>query len=468
MTRETPRPLLAPWRALSYLRLRSFDDGTPEGRSSERYRRIALATASSVLVRGLSTLANLAIIPILLGHLGKAGFGLWSAVTLVIAWIGVFDLGIAAGLVNCISRAHGRDDREDAGRLVGAAFVMLAWAAGGLGVLAATIGPLLPWSALLAVRGTLPDGMVTLAALAAIAAFALGLPVSIAPQIYAGYQRTYVANSFSLLGIVVGFGGLVMCVRTGASIPVLVGVYGLGAALGSGAALLHAFRTMPWLRPRRGTQMRAAAAEIARRSLPLFLFQVGALAVNEAQILVLAHRRDLATVAEYAILWRIYVVFVGLVQVSTASFVPAFREAAERGDVTWVRVAFRRFVRIRLALGLLAGMALVLAGDLTLALWLGADRVAFGRTTWAAAASLLLATTWATSHAELLAIMDRLWFVVGLVAMNGAVTIALTWVLAPRLGVLGALLAMAGVTVAIYSWLLPWVARRTVLGPRPE
>jgi O-antigen/teichoic acid export membrane protein len=316
------------------------------------------------------------------------------------------------------------------------------------------------------VRGAVPDSTVTLAILAAIATFLLGLPVSIAPQIYAGYQKTYVANGFTLVGVAGGFVALLACVRASAPIPVLVAVFGLGTTLGSTLGLVNALRTMPWLRPRSGAWSGETAREILRRSVPLFLFQVGALTVNEAQVLVLAHRRDLATVADYSILWRLYIVVMGLVQVSTSSFVPAFREAAERGDRAWVRSAFGHFLRLRVALAFAAGLALVAGGNVALRLWLGRDDVAFGATTWASVAALMLGTTWVTAHADLLAIMDRLWLLVGLVAVNGAVTIVLTWALAPALGVLGVVLATSAVTLAVYSWLVPWIARVTVLPPR--
>ena len=47
----------------------------------------------------------------------------------------------------------------------------------------------------------------------------------------------------------------------------------------SGGGGLCALKSMPWLRPRAGSWSRETAREILRRSLPLFLFQVGALAV---------------------------------------------------------------------------------------------------------------------------------------------------------------------------------------------
>ena len=62
--------------ALSFVRLRPFDVGTPLGRSNERYRRIALTTLSSFGARGVGSVIGLFSVPLLLGYLGKERFGL--------------------------------------------------------------------------------------------------------------------------------------------------------------------------------------------------------------------------------------------------------------------------------------------------------------------------------------------------------------------------------------------------------
>ena len=94
----------------------------------------------------------------------------------------------------------------------------------------------------------------------------------------------------------------------------------------------------------------------------MFLFQLGALAVSETQAIILAHRCDLSIVADYSIVMRVYVLAVGLVQMSTSSFLPSFREASERGDHAWMRASFVQFVRARMILAVLAALVVGLGG----------------------------------------------------------------------------------------------------------
>lgn len=455
-----PSRLRARWRqARSLIRLSPFDTGTPGGRSDERYRRIALTTLSSLASRGVGAVVGLVTVPLVLGHLGKERFGLWSTITPLVAWVAIFDFGIANGLVNAISRAHGLDDEEEARRSVATALVLLLGLAAAIVVLIAVAAPLVNWSSLLAVRGAVEEGTVRWSVVAAMATFVVGMPLSIVPQVYAGYQRAYVANACALVGTLAGLAALLLALHGGAGMPVLVVVLGVGGILSSAMGLAVIFVTMPWLRFRVSAVSRDSARRLMSRSVPLFLFQLGALVVNETQSIVLAHRCDLSVVADYAIVMRLYALVVGLIQASTASFVPSFREASERGETPWVRSAFTHFVRARLLLAMGAGFALLLAGNVLLKWWLRRSDVAFGSASWIALAILLVATTWVTAHSDLLAIMDTLWALVALVLVNGAVTLALTYALAPRFQVLGAVLATATVTVLLYSWLVPWLVR---------
>jgi O-antigen/teichoic acid export membrane protein len=223
---------------------------------------------------------------------------------------------------------------------------------------------------------------------------------------------------------------------------------------------------LPWVAPRWGAASRTAARRLLATSTPLFLFQLGALVVNESQILILAHRSGLATVADYSIVMRLYVLVVSFIALGTGAFVPSFREAFERGEHDWLRRGFRRMLALRMTAALAVAAVLLVVGNALLEVWLRSGAVRFPPATWGALGVLLAVATWGSAYSELLAILDRIWVQVGLVLVNGACTAGLTYALAPRFGVLGALIAAALVPLALISWVLPLVAR-PVLAPAP-
>ena len=439
-------------------RLRPFDTSTPEGRSRERYRRILLSSATGLAAMGVSALVGLASVPISLHYLGKEAYGLWAVVGSVAAWVAIFDLGLVQGLVIAVSEAHGREDREAARAYFSTAFFALVGVASIVAGSVALVTPLLPWARLFEVPASIPPGTAAAGFGVALALSALALPVALVPQAYAGFQRAYVASVFAMGGAVLSLGFLVVATRLGAPFAAVVAASGAATLLAGLASLAWlAGRQMPWMRPRWSAVSGKALRRLLSSAVPLYLFQLGALLVNQTQRPVLAHQAGLGIVAEYDVLIRIYVFASLLVTASTASVAPAFRESWERGERSWVRSAFWRLVSFRVAAGVVGCTVLVVFGNDLLGLWLGRPDFHFAPSVWLALSAYLVVAIWGTSFFELLTILDRIWVQVAVVLAQGIVTVALTWVLGGRFGVLGALAAVGLPTLVVSGGVMPWL-----------
>jgi O-antigen/teichoic acid export membrane protein len=457
--------LRLPGRARLVLRLRPFDASTEEGRSLERYRRIGLTTVSGFTFRLVAMVLSLVTVPLILGALGKERFGLWNTITTVIAWVALFDLGLSNGLVNRLAKAYGRQDDDEANRYFVTALAAMIGLAIILGICLAITIPLVPWSQLLGVRGEVDHATVLWSVVAALGVFVVFMPFGVVPQLYAGFQRGYLTNGFNLAGALLGFAVLLLALSLKASMPFLILAVSSGGMAGAVAALVYAFtRGFPWLKLRVRDASWPALRGLMSLSVPMFLFQVGALAVSETQSIILAQRCGLATVADFGIAMRLYLLTASLIQLGTGSFIPPLREAHERGDVRWVRTAFGRLMLVRLGIAAVGGLTMSLLGNTILRVWLGRSDIAFARHVWIALSVLQVTAVWVTTYSELLWIMDRLWVLVALVAVNGAVTISLTWRFAPQFGVLGAVVSLGAVTLIVNSWLIPILARDLLRG----
>jgi O-antigen/teichoic acid export membrane protein len=441
-------------------RLQAFDTSTPEGRSQERYRRILLTTGSSLATRAITMLVGLVTIPLALSYLGKEKYGLWAVVTSFVAWTTLFDFGIVNSLVNALSEANGKNRPEDAKGYVSTAFFALVAISMILGIVVALGAGWIPWSRVLAVRFPIAERTVMWTVVAALACVLAGLPLSIVRQIYAGYQKSYIGNLFTVFGALITLAALYVVVWTRGGLPSLVFAF-------SGPVVFIAFinllyltqKEMPWLTPQLGLVSRRALHRLSSTSTPLFLFQIGALLVTETQMIVLAHVTSLKLVSEYSIIWRLAVTVASLVVLGTGAFVPAFREAHERGDGSWMKAAFRRMLVLRMSIAVAAAFALVLGGNSILRFWLHRGDFDFPVSVWIAEGIFLASTIWVASFSDFLIIMDRIWIQVALVLINGVSTIGLTMVLAPKWGLLGAIFAIGFVTVCFWTWLIPLLVR---------
>jgi O-antigen/teichoic acid export membrane protein len=302
---------------------------------------------------------------------------------------------------------------------------------------------------------------------AAAAPIVMSFPLSIVRQVYAGLQKAYVGNLFSAFGSLVTLGATAAAVAVRAGLPVFVLALGIGPLVSGLMNLVYLWRVeMPWLAPRLDRVSRKALSRLLRSSVPLFVYQLGALLVNNTQPLLLARLANLSTVADYSLLLRLNGFVVNLAVLSTSAFVPAFREAFERGDAGWLRIGFRRMVFLRAGLAAGAGALLLVAGNAVLGYWLGTPAVAFGMSIWSVLVAVIIFTAWGSAFTDILTIMDQIWVLVGFVMLNGLGTVLLTVALVPRFGVMGALIAYSAVTVLLWSWAGVSLFRRLVRGGR--
>jgi O-antigen/teichoic acid export membrane protein len=447
-------------KAASIARLQPFDITTREGRSRERYRRIGLNTLTSFLNRGLSMGLNVIAVPLVLWYLGKERYAFCATITSLAIWVALFNFGAVNSLVNLISEAHGKDHSETATRHVSTAFFLLVAITCAAAAGFASLLPYVKWDSVFAVRGLLSNDVVKWGVIAGVTPVLLSLPLSIAQQIYAGYQKAYIANLLSSAGPLAGVVGLVAAVHWKASLPVLILALGCSPLIASGLSLLYLVGIdMPWLRPRPSLCSLDSLRRLLHTSVPLFLFQVGALLVNQTQLIIMAHRSTLVTVADYAVINRLYVLIMSVINLSTYAFLPPFREAFERGEREWVHLNFRRMVFLRMAMATAASVLLLAAGNLVLRVWLRSGSMTFTSKVWAATGIMMLSATWGTAFSDLLTIMDRIWILTLFVLINGVGTALLTFFLTPAFGVLGAIAALSAVTLLLLSWLAPMIAR---------
>src|SRR5215207_4315622 len=75
-------------QAASLFRVRPFDTTTPEGRSRERHRRVALTALARAMTRGLGILISLITVPLTIHYLGPERYGLWMTISSFIALLG--------------------------------------------------------------------------------------------------------------------------------------------------------------------------------------------------------------------------------------------------------------------------------------------------------------------------------------------------------------------------------------------
>jgi O-antigen/teichoic acid export membrane protein len=361
-------------QAASVTRLKPFDTSTSEGRSKERYRRVALTALALVAAKGIGILAKLIWVPLALGYLGTERYGLWMIISSMAALLALADLGMGNGLLNAVSEANGKDDREAARRYVSSAFFVLFAIALSLGALFAVIYPRIPWTHVFNVSTPQAVAEAGPSMAVFVGCFLAGIPLSVARQAQNGYQEGFATNFWIGFGNLCGLCGVVLAIQLEAGLPWLV------LAL-AGAPTLALFmnsvvlftQQRPWLWPRLKNAKFSAAIRISKIGALFFVLQIAVAVAYYSDNIVVARIFGAEEVAQYAVPFELFMfapVFLSLILIPLW---PAYGEAIARGDVAWVKTTLLRSCAIAALVNVPVAVFLVVFGTQVVHLWVGPE-----------------------------------------------------------------------------------------------
>jgi O-antigen/teichoic acid export membrane protein len=357
-------------RFLRLLRIQPYDTSTPEGRSAERYRRVALSTALSALGKFVAMGTGMVSLPLVYSYLSDGQYGMWVAMTSVVAALGPLDLGLGLGLLTMVADATGRDDRETARRAISTAVAMLTFIASIATLVFVSLYFVVPWARFFNVTdpAAVADAGPTIAVL--FGAFALGLPLSTIAQVQLAHQSGYVSSAWAIVANVGSLLAVILVVNLHGGLPVLVaaltGMGLLGAA--SNGVMLYGFQR-PWLRPRLGDVSLRMARPLFRTGAFFLVLQLAALAAYQLDNFVIIQVMGDKAVAQYAIPVKLFTFASTLLSFVLTPLWPAYRESMARGDIGWTLRTLRRSIKLAAAVNVPNALILLVAAPSILDLW---------------------------------------------------------------------------------------------------
>jgi O-antigen/teichoic acid export membrane protein len=355
------------------MQLSPFDTSTAEGRSKERYRRIAMSTAVSAIAKGMSVLITLISVPLTVNYLGTERYGLWMTISSVISMLGFADLGMGNGLLNAISEANGKDDRKAAATYVSSAFFMLLAIAMLTLTVFALVYPFIQWSRIFNVTSNLAikESGPTMAVL--IASFAINMPLGIAQRVQMGYQEDFKNQLWAIVGQLIALAGLLLVIYFKAGLLWLVIAMSGGPALARLINWIVLFsRSRAWLFPRWKAFNWSASRKIAGTGVWFFLLQLFTLIGTTSDNFVIAQFLGASAVANYAVTQKLFSVAL-VSQFFLAPLWPAFGEAMARSDYAWARRTLNRSLILSLGIGIATVLPLLVFGKQIVVVWVGSD-----------------------------------------------------------------------------------------------
>jgi O-antigen/teichoic acid export membrane protein len=371
----------------------------------------------------------------------------------IVVWAQLADFGISNGLVNALAEAHGREDRNASISYISSALLFLAVIAFICLIPLVFLSRWIPWDFVLNIE---KPSLIPLSArcfLAAGVVFVVGFPLSVISRIYNAYQLGYISNTTQIISSICAFAGLLFAISLNLSLPWLVVLVSSGPIIGNLFAWSIMPRFLPWCRIDLKSINFVALKRISHSSTPLFIFQIGALLINEMINVVIARVSSLSMVADYNILLRIYLFVFALGISFSSSFYPAIREAYERKERLWVVRAISRVTIVRIFVILAPVLVLIFFGDRMIYFWIKQPLDSkFGVFGWTIFSICLLLSTLSSTLGEILISLDDIWSQIKIVFLSAAVVLSGIYFLIPLFRLSGIYIAIIISTIYPIYW----------------
>jgi O-antigen/teichoic acid export membrane protein len=362
-------------RVINIVQFSPHDISTLVGKSNERYRRILLTGGSIAIVKISSAAINLIAVPLTVHYLGSERYGLWMAISSIMALMSFADLGLGNGLLNAISKAHGKNSIKDAQTAVSSTFYMLLSISGILLLIFLIIYPYIEWQNVFNVQSKLAIEESGPTMFVLVITFLINMPLGIVQRIHDGYQEGFKFQIFLIIGSIISFAGLLICIYLETGLPWLVFAFSSGqliATLINGIVLFGKRRKV--LLPRFSHFDFITGKYLFKAGLIFFLLGIFTLLGNASDDIILAHTIGPASIAGYEIVKKLFL-FSMFTQFIIQPLWPAFGEALETGDFDWARRTLRQAIKMSIISSGIISLPLVLFGKQIITVWVGPEFV---------------------------------------------------------------------------------------------
>jgi O-antigen/teichoic acid export membrane protein len=399
------------------------------------HRRLFTNAASNALSLVAQIAVSFFLTPVVIGALGQARYGVWSIAESFLAYLMLFDLGVAAALVRFVPRCLAAQDRDGLNRVFSTCLAFFTVVAAVAGLVGWLILQLFADHVLL-----VPDdlrGEVRLVFLTVVVNFAASLPLSVFPAVLDGLNAFTAKGVTRTAFLLLRVPATLLAIRGDAPLLLLILLLTASNLVESLTLAGLVFRRLPGLRfvPRQID--RATVRMIRGYSCDSFVALIAGRFSYNTDAFVIGPVLGTAAITPFAVANRLVDLAKSVLRSATATLTPAVSALESRGDLAAVRAYFLHGTRVVLYLALPIQAGLYLLGKPFLTLWLGPDQAGESAPALWILATILGPTIAQSVAARVLYGMGHIRLFARVALLEGVINLLLSLALVRPLGIEG-------------------------------
>ncbi|MBQ9398451.1 MAG: oligosaccharide flippase family protein [Bacteroidales bacterium] len=347
-------------------RLRNFLLG-----GSERSVKAKKNIAAMIFIKGGNILVGLLLVPLTLHYVSSETYGIWLAISSMVAWFSFFDIGINNGLKNRLAEALAREDIPLAKRYVSTTYALLILIFIPLMVILLVVAPMLDWYSILNLQQEAVSGLLASVCIV-ITYFCINFILSTVNVVMTADQRpadaafrTLVQQVLTLAVIYIltltTKGSLVnLCLALCACPIIVVGVFNLTLFFGRYKRIAPSLRDVDF----------STAPDLFKLGIQFFIIQIAGVIQYQMTNFLIIRYFGATEVTEYNIAYKYFNIPYMFWMTMLTPVWAAVTDAIAKNDYPWVKGAVKKYLLLFLVF--LAGTLLMLVLSQPLyRLWVG-------------------------------------------------------------------------------------------------
>lgn len=311
-----------------------------ESRSSQIKKNIL----GSLMTKGISMITSLLYVPITLNYLNETRYGIWMTLTSIVAWIAVFDVGLANGLRNKLTEAIALNKSDLAQKLVSTTYALLFGIVLIILVLFSIVNPWVSWSDFLNAPKVYDN---ELSILAWITVFFSGFRfvLSVITTILSADQRPALGSSLDVISSVFSLIGIVILTQTNNGTLLLFGFISMAVPviIFSIASVFFFQGKYASMKPRWRHIDFSCAKGLFSLGIQFFIIQISGLVIFQTSNILISRFFSPEEVTPFNVIFKYYWAASMIWGVILTPLWSAYTQALAQEDYNWIRKTMSKF-----------------------------------------------------------------------------------------------------------------------------
>ena len=352
-------------------------------------------------VKGLSVLITFLLVPMSIDFVSSEVYGVWLALSSIVTWIGLFDVGFGNGLRNKIAECMAINDIERAQRYVSTTYACMVMIFMPLGLLLYFICPLIDWCSLLNVIPTLSEEIKNTVQMTLLF-FCITFIIKIQNTVLLGLQLNALASLSDTLGnliVLTTIFTLKHFVNGSLQILALI-IYICPIAVYLILAIWMYVIKYPKLRPTIRGFNRNYVRDIVSLGVKFFIIQIACLVLYSTINVLISNVSGPGYVTEYNVVYKYMSIPLMIFTIIVVPLWSAFTDAYTRNDYLWMNTILSKYKKIMYCM-ILFTLLLIALYPIFFKIWLG-DKVEIHLSMILVVAFYIITTIWNTLYSHII------------------------------------------------------------------